>query len=126
MPSAGVHLARRILRASIQQFTCNICTGGNDMLSPLDGRPYYAILIILATFLLAPHSAYAFDPATDHTCVAYCGGGSAPSSGGGYVTPAPSGPSPAELARRRQHAAGIAANNRGIAALNRPLKRSHD
>lgn len=27
--------------------------------------------------------AYAFDPATDHTCVAYCGGGSAPSGGGG-------------------------------------------
>jgi hypothetical protein len=67
---------------------------------------------------LSPVSA--FDPATDHKCVAYCGGGSSSGGGGGggYATPAYRGPSAAELARRRRVKAGNAANDRGIAALN--------
>jgi tetratricopeptide (TPR) repeat protein len=39
--------------------------------------------------------------------------------GGGYAAPVPSGPSPAEIARRRRVKAGNATNDRGIAALNR-------
>lgn len=70
-------------------------------------------------FLLVSSSAQAFDPATDHKCVAYCDGGSAPSRGGGYAAPAPSGPSPAEIARRKRIAAGNAANDRGAAARKR-------
>lgn len=85
-------------------------------------RAHQAIVSALYLFVSVP--VLAFDPATDHTCVYNCDGGSAPTSGGGYVAPAPSGPSPAELARRRQHAAGIAANNHGAAALKRKLNGS--
>jgi len=73
------------------------------------------IAIAFATVLVSV-PALAFDPATDHTCVYNCGGGPAP-SGGGYVAPVPRGPSPAELARRRQHAQAKAVNERGLAAF---------
>lgn len=78
--------------------------------------------IIVASFvLLGIAPAFAFDPATDHTCVAYCGGGSAPSGGGGggYVAPAPRGPSPAELAKQRQRAQALQLDTRAHAAFDR-------
>lgn len=80
--------------------------------------------IVAAFVFLGLAPAFAFDPAIDHTCVAYCGGDPAPRGGGGYVAPAappPRGPSPAEIARRKARAAGIAANRRGAAAINRRL-----
>jgi tetratricopeptide (TPR) repeat protein len=83
-------------------------------------REFLATLAFL--MLLCAQPAQAFDPATDHKCVAYCDGGSVPSGGGGgYAAPAPRGPSPAELAAQRQRMAGLAANKRGVTALNRPL-----
>jgi tetratricopeptide (TPR) repeat protein len=68
--------------------------------------------------LTCAQSAHAFDPATDHTCVAYCGGGSAP-GGGAAVAPAPRGPSPAELARRRQRAEALRLDKLAHAAYER-------
>lgn len=77
-------------------------------------------LFVVSFILLGLAPAFAFDPATDHTCVAYCGGDPPPRSGG-YVAPVPRGPSPAEIARRKARAAGVAANRRGAAAMNRKL-----
>jgi len=83
------------------------------------GREFITLeisLVIAALVLAAP--ANAFDPATDHKCVAYCDGGSAPSSGGGYAAPAPSGPSPAQIAAQRQRAQALALDTRAHAAFD--------
>lgn len=92
------------------------------MFTPLNRFFQIAIAMtgpMLGIAIVSPASA--FDPATDHKCVAYCGGGSSSGGGGGggYAAPVYRGPSAAELARRRRVKAGNAANERGRAALNR-------
>ena len=88
--------------------------------SPVRGRPLWlGIIIALPLVLLNSGKSYAFDPATDHTCVAYCdGGGSAPNSGG-YTAPPVQSPSPAEIAAQRQRAAALALDKSARAAFAR-------
>jgi tetratricopeptide (TPR) repeat protein len=81
---------------------------------------YVAAYAMLAAFLGAP--ALAFDPSTDHKCVAYCGGGSAPSSSGSYSAPVYSGPSAAELAAQRRRAQAIARRKRAVSLNDRGVK----